>query len=106
MGNPPASSNPKIDPSKIFVQGDCFYKALAVLCNVEAGEVPRGRHLKELCEQLSLPMRTPIQHPWDSSIAPHWPSEWNIAQKRLGVTIARDPPSALEVGSEIFQRLR
>src|ERR1700675_3122033 len=30
-----ASSSPSVDPSRIFEQADCFYKALAVLCNVE-----------------------------------------------------------------------
>jgi hypothetical protein len=32
MAQPP---NPQIDPAKVFEQADCFYQALAVLCNVE-----------------------------------------------------------------------
>jgi hypothetical protein len=28
-------TTPKIDPSRIFLQADCFYQALAILCNVE-----------------------------------------------------------------------
>jgi hypothetical protein len=28
-------SRPKIDPAKIFEQADCFYQALAILCNVD-----------------------------------------------------------------------
>jgi hypothetical protein len=36
-------SGPKIiDPSKIFVQADCFYQALAVLCNVEPENMQLG----------------------------------------------------------------
>ncbi len=133
------SSGSKIDPSKIFVQADCFYQTLAILSNVapdntqlavtlgepamvitaltielfikclvaiETGDVPRGHHLKQLFDKLGTSTQNRIQYTWDNSIAAHRAEEWNKLEKSLRITIARDLPSALEVGSKAFERIR
>jgi hypothetical protein len=133
------NANIDIDPSKIFVQADCFYKTLAILCNVEpnntqlavtigepvivitaltielffkclvcieTGNVPRGHRLRDLFEKLSLQTKSHIQAEWDDSIATHRAKEWDNLEKLMGVTIARDLPSALATGNESFERIR
>jgi hypothetical protein len=44
MAKPSAS---KVDPSKIFEQGDCFYQALEILCNVYPEDIQMGATLAE-----------------------------------------------------------
>jgi hypothetical protein len=132
------SSSPTVDPSRIFEQADCFYKALAVLCNVEpedtqlavtlgepvmvigaltielflkcflcidSGKVPRTHNLRELFEKLSPSTQKRIQEGWDK-IAAHRAEEWSHLEKSLGITIARDLPSALAAGGGAFQQIR
>jgi hypothetical protein len=131
--------NLKVDPSQVFVQADCFYKTLAVLCNadpnnirlaviigepvmviaaltielflkclvcMETGDVPFGHRLKELFERLSVQTQSRIEKEWDRSVAAHRAREWDDLEKRMGVTIARDLPSALAAGSDAFERIR
>lgn len=128
----------KINPADIFVQADCFYTTLAVLCNVnpeavqlavimgepvmvlgaltielflkcliciESGDVPRSHNLKELYEKISPVLRSRIERGWDK-IAAYRAGEWNSVEASMGVTIARDLPTALAVGADTFQKLR
>jgi hypothetical protein len=131
--------NPDIDAANIFMQADCFYKTLAILCNVEpnntqlaviigepvmvvaaftielflkclicmeTGEVPHIHRLRDLFERLSLQTRSRIQDDWNNTIAAHRAEEWDRLEKMMGVSIARDLPSALAAGSESFERIR
>ena len=124
-----------LDPSKIFVQADCFCKALEILCGVnpndtqatvitgepgmvlgaltiemflkclvsiDTGDIPRIHNLRELFGKLSLPTRNRIQQRWDK-IAAHRAEQWNQLEKRLGITMARDLPSALGAGGDALR---
>jgi HEPN domain-containing protein len=127
-----------LDPSEIFVQADCFCKALEILCEVnpndtqaiviigepgmvlgtltielflkclvsiESGDVPGIHNLRELFGELSLPTRNRIQQGWDE-IAAHRAEQWNLLEKRLGIAMARDLPSALAAGCDPYRQVR
>jgi hypothetical protein len=82
---------------------ELFLKCL--IC-IETGTLPaRVHNLKELFEKLPPATRTRIEAEW-GKIARHRSAEWDGFENRLGITIARDLPSALAAGGDSFQRIR
>jgi hypothetical protein len=82
---------------------ELFFKCLIF---IETGTAPRGHRFKELFDQLSSSTQARIQDTWDNWIVVHRTTEWNRLENALGITIARDLPSALEAGSDAFQKIR
>lgn len=82
---------------------ELFLKCLAC---IETGIVPRGHNLKELFDKLSEPTRQRIQQRWDDGITRHRAPQWDDLEKRTGVALPRDLPTALAFGSDAFERLR
>jgi hypothetical protein len=82
---------------------ELFLKCL--IC-IETGSVQRGHDLKELFDLLRPQTQSRVQREWDTLILPFRAPEWDTTEKQLGVTIARDLPSALSAGSEAFEKIR
>jgi hypothetical protein len=82
---------------------ELFLKCL--IC-IETGKVPRIHHLRELFDMLTPKTRSRIAEQWDNLIVPYRKPEWDAMEGAVKITIARDLPTALTVGSEAFEKIR
>jgi hypothetical protein len=82
---------------------ELFLKCL--IC-IETNKIPRIHHLRDLFDMLTPKTRARITEHWDNSIAKHRAPEWDAMERAAEVTIARDLPTALAVGSEAFEKIR
>jgi hypothetical protein len=81
---------------------ELFLKCLICL---ETGKSSYGHHLKELFDQLSVPIKESIEQLWDQTVVPLRKPLWLAAEEQK-VPIPRDLRSALAAGNDAFQTMR